>query len=144
MSGDDYDDPKVEARWVGEQREMVERYLEREEVRHGGVGPQPGWFVAPYVAIWRVESTQKPGAAGWWVVSGDLPTDYLSGHDASDTRSVLAGFAVRWQEVSAYMLRGEEHPDMRIGNSENQRELAELLRARSGILQEWADDDTMW
>jgi hypothetical protein len=144
MSGDDYDDPKVEARWVSEQREIVERYLEREEVRHGGVGPQPEWFVAPYVAVWRVESRQNPGAVGWWVVSGDLPTDYLSSKDAGDARSALAALAARWQEASVCMLRGEEHPDMRIGNSENRRELGELLGARAGIFKEWADDDAMW
>jgi hypothetical protein len=144
MNSADYDDPELEAQWLTEQRENVQRYLQREEVRHQGVALQPDWFVAPYVSVWRVESKARPGAVGWWAVSGDLPTDYLSSHDATDARSALAAFAVRWREVSACMLRGQEHRDVRIGERGNRRELGELLGRRAQIFQEWADDDTMW
>jgi hypothetical protein len=144
MSSADYDDPKIEAKWITEQRENVLRYLECQEVRHRGVAPRPDWFVAPYVSIWRVESMKKPGTVGWWAVSGDLPTDYLSGHDARDARTALAAFAKQWREASACMLRGEEHPDVRIGCPENRRQLGDLLRRRSKVFQDWANDDTMW
>lgn len=144
MNSANYDDPKVEARWLAEQRENVERYLQREEVRHRGVAPRPDWFVAPYVSIWRIESLKKPGVVGWWAVSGDLPTDYLSGHDATDARCALAAFAARWRDASASMLRGEEHPDVSIGDSENRRELGDLLCRRAQVFREWADDDAMW
>jgi hypothetical protein len=87
---------------------------------------------------------RKPVVVGWWVVSGDLPTDYLSGHDATDARTALAAFATRWREVSAYMLRGEEHPTVRIGSADNRYELGDLLRGRAEVFQEWADDDAMW
>jgi hypothetical protein len=144
MSSADYDDPQVQARWLTEQRENVERYLQREEVRHRGVSLLPDWFLAPYVSVWRIESTKKPGSVGWWAVSGDLPTDYSSGHVATDARSALAAFALQWREASACMLRGEQHPDVTIGTNENRRELGDLLRRRAQIFQEWADDDTMW
>jgi hypothetical protein len=144
MNSDDYADPKVEARWLTEQRESVERYLQREEVRHRGVASQPEWFVAPYVSVWRIESKKKPGAIGWWAVSGDLPTDYLTGRDAVDARSALGAFAARWREAAACMLRGEEPADVTIGDREGRRELGDLLRRRAKIFQEWADDDAMW
>ena len=144
MSKPDYDNPKVEAQWIAEQRDVVEQYLQREEVRHRGVARQPDWFLAPYVSVWRVTSKKNPNAVGWWVVSGDLPTDYLGGDDATDARTALAAFGRRWLEVSGCMLRGEEHPTIKIGREGNRRELGDLLRRRAQILQNWTDDDSMW
>jgi hypothetical protein len=87
---------------------------------------------------------RTPGAIGWWAISGDLPTDYLSGHDATDARGALAAFAERWHAVSAYMLRGEEYPTVRIGGSSDRRELGDLLSRRAQVIEDWAKDDEMW
>jgi hypothetical protein len=144
MSIDDYDDPKLEAQWLSEQRANVERYLQGQGVQHRGVSPESEWFIAPYVSIWTVESMKTPGAIGWWAISGDLPTDYLSGHDATDARTALAAFADRWREVSAYMLRGEEHPTVRIGGPSDRRKLGDLLSRRAQIIEDWTHDDEMW
>jgi hypothetical protein len=78
------------------------------------------------------------------VISGDLPTDYLSGKDATDPRGALAAFAARWEEVSTYMLRGEEHPKIRIGKPKNRKELGDLLLRRARILKDWVNDDSLW
>ena len=144
MSNDDYDTPEMEARWLGEQHASVQRYLDSEEVRHRGVSSDPVWFVAPCISLWTVESHKKAGVIGWWVISGDLPTDYLSGRDARDARSALTAFARRWREVSGYMLRGRAHPTIRLGHTTNQKELGDLLRRRAEILQSFVDDDAMW
>ena len=109
----------MEAQWLAEQGANVERYLQSEGIQHHAVASEPAWFVAPYVSVWTVECTESPGAVGWWAISGDLPTDYLSGHDASDARTALAAFADRWREVSTYLLRGEEHPTVKFGSSSN-------------------------
>ena len=144
MKSGEFDDPAIAAQWLAEQRERVIRYLDGQEVRHRGVAPEPEWFVAPYVSLWRVESFAKPGALGWWAISGDLPADHLSGRDALDARGALREFARQWHEVAAYMLRGKEHPTMRIGNPENREELGDLLRRRADIFIRWAEDDEIW
>ncbi len=144
MSSNDYDDPKLEAQWLSKQRANVQRYLQAEGVEHRGVAPNSDWFVAPYVSVWTVESINTPNAIGWWAISGDLPTDYLSGHDATDARTALAAFAGRWREVSAYMLRGEEHPTVRIGGARDRREFGDLLSRRAQIIEDWTHDDEMW
>jgi hypothetical protein len=144
MSSEDYDDPKLEAHWLAEQREILDHYLQAEGVQHRGVAPEPEWFIAPYVSVWTVESVKIPGVVGWWGISGDLPTDYLSGHDADDARTALAAFACRWLEVAAHMLRGEEHPTVRIGKFSDRRELGDLLRRRAEIFEDWTRDDEMW
>jgi hypothetical protein len=144
LSSDDYDVPEIEARWLVEQRGNVQRYLDDEGVRHLGVASEPAWFVAPYVSVWTVQSIAKPGAINWWAISGDLPTDYLSSHDATDPRSALAEFAKRWREVALYMLRGEEHPAIKIGNPQNRRELGDLLMRRAQVFESWVDNAEMW
>jgi len=144
MTGDDYDDPKVESDWLVKQRLTVEKYLQDQGIRHRGVSPEPKWFLAPYVAIWTVESLKTPGAVGWWAISGDLPTDYLSGNDASDAREAMTAFAHLWRETADCMLRGEEHPTLKIGPPAMRRELGDLLRRRAEILRDWIDDDEMW
>jgi hypothetical protein len=140
----DYDDPEVEAAWLAEQRALVEKYLDREEIRYKGVANEPDWFVVPYVSIWVVESSSAPGKVGWWVISGDVPPDYLPGDSAVDAREAVREFGSRWLEVSAYMLRGERHPEINIGPPEMRRELGDLLKRRASILEEWASDDDLW
>jgi hypothetical protein len=144
MGSEDYDDPKLEAQWLAKQRDTVQRYLQDEGVRHRGVASDPAWFIAPYVSVWTVESMKTPGAVGWWAISGDLPTDYLSGHDATDARTALAAFAIRWREVSGYMLRGEKHPTVNIGPPDKRGEFGDLLSRRADIIEEWTNDDEMW
>ena len=133
-----------EEEWVAQQRDIVVRYLERQGVSHGAVGEWPAWDLFPYVAIWAVESLIAPGRVGWWVISGDLPTDYVSFRDAHDPRGVLAHFACHWQDVADHMLRGEVHPETHIGTPEQWSELGDLLKRRSSLLHEFAQDDGLW
>jgi hypothetical protein len=81
MTKEDYDDPEVEERWCEQQRVAVNEYLQSQGVKHGRVGDWPAWHVAPYVSIWAIESVNRPEWIGWWVICGDLPTDYISASD---------------------------------------------------------------
>ncbi len=140
----DYDAPAGEEAWCLAQRTQVERYLQTEVPEHGEVGEWPAWHLAPYVAIWAIESVAHPGGIGWWVISGDLPTDYCSAEQSRHPRDAMRAFAVRWNELAALMKRSEAHPTMTIGTPEDWPLLASLLEARAGILQDWAADDALW
>jgi len=133
-----------EPRWIRAQRADVIAYLTRESVHHRGVSQEPLWFVYPYVAVWSVESQATPHVIGWWAISGDLPTDYVSGHDAHDPRSVLAHFARKWGEASAAMLSGQPHPEITIGTPDQWPELGDLLRRRSLLLTKFSEDTHLW
>ena len=133
-----------ERRWLRAQRAKVILYLDGEGVQHRGVGGQPVWFVSPYISVWEVESQATAGVVGWWAISGDFPTDYVSGNDAHDPRSVLAHFARHWSEISAAMLRGEAHPEVTIGTPDEWPHLGDLLQRRSQILAQFAEDENVW
>jgi hypothetical protein len=144
LSSDAWDDPELEAQWLAEQRGNVVRYLQDEAVPHSGVASRPTWFIAPFVSVWAVTALGSTDGAGWWCISGDLPTDYTSAQGVTDARSALAVFARRWREAAAYMLRGEKPPGVRIGSAGDGRELGDLLDKRAQILEEWVHDEGMW
>jgi hypothetical protein len=144
MTDIDYDDPIVATEWLCEQRRSVQKYLEGQGLIRARVADHPSWFVAPYLAVWTVESLQTPGAVGWWAVSGDVPTDYLSGGAATDARSAVAAFSKHWRDLADRMLKGESHPTMNVGRPENAEELGDLLRRRAELMEEFAADDRVW
>jgi hypothetical protein len=144
MEKNDYDDPVIEEKWCSERREQVEDYLSREKVTHGQVGEWPAWHVAPYVSIWAVESAFRNDRLGWWVICGDLPTDYVSAIDLKNPRDALRAIVTRWFDVAEYMIRGEAHPSILVGEKTSWPELGPLLESRAKVLEKWAEDDLLW
>lgn len=133
-----------EEEWIRAQRSQVEDYLRAQSVDHRGVGEYPAFHVHPYVALWAIQSKKSPGQVGWWAISGDVPTDYVSSLDCGHPREALRAIVKRWVEVSTYMLRGERHPSFRIANPDQWPELADLLRRRAEILREYTEDNELW
>lgn len=141
---ENYDDPEVEARWFAEQRNEVLEYLQHEGIEHGGIGQVPAWSASPYVSVWHVQGSGRPGPAGWWAISGDCPCDYVSATHAGNPREAVRAIALLWQEKATFMARGEAHPTFAIGYGENDLELAPLLASRAELLLEWVEDDDAW
>lgn len=144
MDDIDWDDEAKIGRWCAEQRANANRYLKEQPVNFGVLGDWPAWQVAPYVSLWAVESVKAPGNVGWWVISGDLPTDYTSADATPDPRSAVARFAILWKSAAEQMERGKQLDGFTVGNPENATELAPLLRSRAMLLQEWVNDDSCW
>jgi uncharacterized protein DUF4826 len=140
----DYDDPVAEAQWFAERRAEVTAYLQRERVDHGRVGERPAWHIAPYVSVWTIESKQSPRWVGWWVICGDVPTDYVSATTIKHPRDAVRAIAQEWREQARLMANADGHPDTRIGRVEDRVSLALLLATRASTLLDLADDDCRW
>jgi len=134
----------AEQRWCAQRRRDVSDYLARECPSHGAIGDWPAWHVYPHVSIWAIESVASPGSVGWWVICGDLPTDYVSSAGLTDPRSAAGAIAHHWLEAVPYLQRGEQPPGCRLGRSDNCTELAPLLQSRADLLATWVADDTVW
>lgn len=147
MSKPDYDDPAVEKHWCLEQRKIAADYLRSQKVEHGRIGEWPAWHIAPHASIWAIESRARPEWIGWWVICGDLPTDYLSSADVTPPqhpRKAMRVFAQNWLEVVKAWKDGREAENTRIGDSNSREKLGPLLEARAKVLLEWADNDALW
>lgn len=130
--------------WLGEERQKVLDYLAAEGCRHAGLADWPIFHEEPYLALWAVQSTNHSGRTGWWAISGDLPTDYMSSSDGEHPRDALRYFAATWAEVADFMRRGEPHPTLETGDPRDWPVMAELLEQRAQALEEYADDEEIW
>jgi hypothetical protein len=128
-----------EAAWVTGQRDMLSRYLICQKLKHGGLSLEPRWFVSPSVAIWAVRSVHQPCRIGWWAISGDLPTDYVTCTIEQSDADVLRTFARKWKAASSQMAKGLQIPGYVIGPPGRERELAPMLRKRAKLLVAFAD-----
>ncbi|MGD0093771.1 MAG: DUF4826 family protein [Planctomycetota bacterium] len=124
--------------WVAAQRQKVVDYLSSQRVEHGGVSLEPRWFLSPYVAVWAVRSPTCPERVGWWAISGDLPTDYMSfEHEHKDSGDVLIAFSKQWQALAEQMALGRRNANYTIGDPAHAKELAPLLATRAGLLHDF-------
>ena len=139
-----YDDPDIEEKWCGDRRLEVASYLNTERVEHGQVGEWPAWHLAPYVSVWAIESKEKQGWVGWWVLCGDLPTDYVSAESIKHPREAIRSIAKRWLSAAEHMAWSEELEGLSIGPASKRTELATLLLSRAHMLETWATDDALW
>jgi len=135
---DEFEDPVKVRAWLLEQREQVVTYLKRQRVQLDSQ-PVPEWDLAPYIAVWSI--------SGGWVISGDLPTDYVLDSEIVGPCEAMRFFSNRFAEVAACMLRGQRYPDITIGdptNQEQQQNLGGLLTSRAETLRHFAEDDNLW
>ncbi len=141
MTDPDYDDPEIEASWISGTRSRVGEYLSRQALKYGPVGDWPAWHVAPVVSVWAVQSLNCRGV-GWWVITGDLPTDYVHAAGIESPREAVAAFACRWADYVAACGEGRPPAEYTIGDGSD--ELLPPLESRARALQEWASDDELW
>ena len=144
MRSEDYEDPEIEERWCDERRADVAEYLAGQNVKHGEIGEWPAWHFAPYVSVWAIESLKAPGRVGWWAISGDLPTDYVSAETIKHPRTAIYAFGDRWEEVASHIRRGQPHPTIRVGLPDAEPAPGPLLSARAKLLVSFAEDDAIW
>jgi hypothetical protein len=97
--------------------------------------------MAPYVSVWAVESLRAPGSVGWWVISGDLPTDYCSsGDECNNPRRAMRRLAESWRDAIAATPDGAAT----LGETGLPADLADLLAARVDFLLGMVRDDEVW
>jgi Domain of unknown function (DUF4826) len=141
------DETDDEEQWCQSQRCTVAEYLRSQNVTHGRIGEWPAWHVAPYVSIWAIESHARPEWIGWWVVAGNLPTDYISASEIEPPqhpRKAIKALAERWLRMLEAWSEGRDYQGIRIAHQHSNNELALLLDSRAQLLIGWAQDDALW
>jgi hypothetical protein len=134
-----------EQQWLDNQLANVNAYLREEEIAHQGE-PKAVWLLAPYVVIWSVCITDEV-IPDLWVISGDLPTDYLLDQPVANGHDALRMFVKRWNEAAKIMITGKCSPTLRIGDpndADQQKELGELLAGRCKVLGDWCENEELW
>lgn len=133
-----------EANWCTEQRANVMEYLQREGFSDPNVGEWPAWHVLPVISVWAVESLEKPDWVGWWVVSGDFPTDYTTCQGERHPRQALRDIGMRWQTATRKWAEGTVEEGWKLTPIGQESNLAPLLASRAEMFLRLADDNSVW
>lgn len=139
-----FDDPKVEEEWCAQGRDHVEWFLDQQPIEHGRIGEWPAFHIAPHVAVWAIESGEEEDLLGWWVITGDLPTDYFSAMELHHPRQVLAEAAARWQMLLDNVAKGVEDESISLAGLAENPELQEVLRVRIELLKRTFNQEEFW
>lgn len=131
-------------KWIKDERRKVVDYLAFENCRHAGVSDWPTFHAGMHLALWAVQSTKHAGRIGWWVISGDVPTDYMSSADGEQPQDALRHFAAQWAEMADCMKNGQPHPTVEMGDPKEWPKMGVMLAEWATILQEYADDEAIW
>ena len=141
------DDPAAVEDWLTDQRSGILKYLQRQPDEFGQLGEVAAWHLYPHLSVWVVESTEYPDCIGHWVISGDVPTDYLHGDEIegkSHPQKAVKLFGQKWKEVSEAWLRGESVGHWSIDGKDPNTELAPLLLSRAQFLVDLGNNDEYW
>ena len=122
------------AEWVRAQFQKANKHLAENGVLFDTVITEESRYLMPYLAVWKVRAMD---GKLFWVISGDLPTDFTSVENASDAKTALRHFAMTWQ-LKAENLKNAE------GADEKQIEFAELLENRAESLFTMQNAAQLW
>ncbi len=131
---------QIEARtqaWVREHFQKANRFLAEKGVIPSKVIDRDCRYLAPLLAIWKIESKQ-PTSQTFWVMSGDLPTDYVDVSVAATARDAIRHFSMMWQ------LKAENLLQSTAVNDPTQAQFAQLLISRAESLFQIHNDDKLW
>jgi len=120
--------------WVREQFQRANKHLAENGVLFDSVVVEESRYLAPYVAVWKIKSQQ---GKYFWVLSGDLPADYIPFDTAPDVRSALKHFSLSWQLKA-------ENISATNGIDETQQNYAKLLADRAISLYQLSEKQELW
>ncbi|AYV14036.1 DUF4826 family protein [Shewanella algae] len=123
--------------WVREQFQKANKFLAEKGVIPSKVVPAESRYLAPYVAMWKIESKQ-PSHKTYWVMSGDLPSDYVDVSVAATAREALRHFSLTWQLKAENLVQSGATKDT------TQAKFAQLLVSRAESLYKIQEDDKLW
>ncbi|MEC4725404.1 DUF4826 family protein [Shewanella sp. D64] len=123
--------------WIKEHFQKANRFLAEKGVIPSKVIADESRYLAPYVAVWKMESKQ-PTKQTFWVMSGDLPSDYVDVKVAGTAREALRHFSMMWQMQAENLFKSGATKDP------TQAKFAQLLVSRAESLYQIQGDDKLW
>ncbi|AAN55665.1 DUF4826 family protein [Shewanella oneidensis MR-1] len=129
---------KLRQEWVRTQFQKANRFLAEKGVIPSKILADESRYLAPYLAIWKMES-KRPTTKTYWVMSGDLPSDFVDVKVAKTARDAVRHFSMMWQMQAENLIRsGATRRDA------TQAKFAQLLVSRAESLYRMHNDEKLW
>lgn len=97
--------------------------------------------IPPAIGIWYLSSKTKED---FWIVSGDLPTDFAPGSVAANPREAIRYFAMSWQLKAARMEDSLAEGKIVLADKETQEKAIQELITKANALMGLQQDDKLW
>lgn len=131
--------------WADRQFSNAQSYLTRRDIRTTGILTL-AWLAAPYLVLWTARSTTD-GLLPVWVVSGQIPTDYVLEKTIQTPRDAIRVLGERWKNIAdlpdteeAIRTLDFEMPPAGPHREEARKKLDRFARTLLGV----AEDDSLW
>jgi len=120
--------------WVKEQFQKANKHLAENGVLFESVVTSESRYLAPLVAVWKIKATDNKF---FWVISGDLPTDFVAASAATSAREAIKHFSLTWQLKAANLVSAE-------GADNTAHEYASMLVSRAEGLFAIQEQEGLW
>ncbi len=128
---------QMRVEWIRAQFRKANKFMAEKGVIPSKVHDKESRYLAPYMAVWKMESKQ-PAKKTYWVMSGDLPSDMVDVNVAKTAREAVRHFSMTWQLKAENLIRsGAAHDEI-------QAKYANLLISRAQSLYQMQSDDKLW
>jgi hypothetical protein len=120
--------------WVKAQFQRANKHLAENGVLFESVVTAESRYLAPFVAIWKIKVSD---GKFYWVISGDVPADFMPYASEKNARDALRGFSLRWQLQADNILNSGSQ-------DKTQLEFAETLITKAEKIYELFSNDKAW
>ena len=120
--------------WVREQFQKANKHLAENGVLFDSVVTEESRYLPPYFAMWKIKSSE---GQYFWVISGDLPTDFMPFENEKTARLAVKHFSFLWQMKAENIRRGDNLTD-------TDKQFADLLESRAEGLHRIQAEDGLW
>lgn len=120
--------------WIKEQFRKANKHLAENGVLFDSVVTEESRYMAPYVAVWKIKSTDSKY---YWVLAGDLPTDFIAYGNAQSARGAIKHFSLSWQMKAESILQ-------MTSADQTQLDFAKMLIERAEGLYDIQHNDALW
>lgn len=122
------------AAWVREQWQHANMFLAENGVVPSTLNHNVSRYLVPVLALWKITGEDNKT---YWVINGELPTDFMLADNAPDARDAMRHFSLKWQVQAANVMDNSE-------SSEAQRSRAGFLQNRAESLYRFYEDESLW
>jgi hypothetical protein len=120
--------------WVREQYQRANKHLAEQGVLFESVVTQESRYLAPYVAVWKIKSTE---GKYYWVISGDVPADAIPYEAEKNAQDTLRAFSMRWQLQAENILQSNTNDQLR-------QDFAKLLITKAEMVYDLFANENNW
>lgn len=120
--------------WIKEQFQRANKHLAENGVLFDTIIADESKYLIPYLSVWKIKSTENKR---YWVISGDLPSDFMMADHAKNAREAIRHFSMSWQMKAENIRRT-------MPNDETQMRFAALLENKAMNLFNVHDSEHLW